>query len=35
LARPRLILPVEALPLLGSGKPDLRRAQELALSVLH
>lgn len=35
LARPRLILPVEALPLLGSGKPDLRQAQELALTVLH
>ena len=35
LARPRLILPVETLPLLGSGKPDLRKAQELALSVLH
>ena len=35
LARPRLILPVEALPLLGSGKPDLRKAQELACSVLH
>ncbi len=35
LARPRLILPVESLPLLGSGKPDLRKAQELALSVLH
>lgn len=35
LARPRLILPVETLPLLGSGKPDLRRAQELAVSVLH
>ena len=35
LARPRLILSVEALPLLGSGKPDLRRAQELAGSVLH
>lgn len=35
LARPRLILPVETLPLLGSGKPDLRQAQELARSVLH
>ena len=35
LARPRLILPVETLPLLGSGKPDLRRAQELAVTVLH
>ena len=35
LARPRLILPVKTLPLLGSGKPDLRKAQELALSVLH
>ena len=35
LARPKLILPVETLPLLGSGKPDLRHAQELALSVLH
>ena len=35
LARPRLILAVESLPLLGSGKPDLGRAQELAFSVLH
>ncbi len=35
LARPRRLVAVEALPILGSGKPDLRQAQTLAESVLH
>ena len=35
LARPRRLVPVETLPILGSGKPDLRQAQTLAESVLH
>ncbi len=34
LAHPRHLLSVEELPLLGSGKVDLRRAQELAQSVV-
>lgn len=35
LARPRQLVPVGTLPILGSGKPDLRQAQALAESVLH
>ncbi len=35
LAHPRRMVPVETLPILGSGKPDLREAQKLAESVLH
>ena len=34
LARPRHVRAVAELPLLGTGKPDLRRAQELAETVL-
>ena len=34
LAHPRHVLSVEELPLLGSGKVDLRRAQELVQSML-
>ena len=35
LARPRQSVPVETLPILGSGKPDLRQAQALAESTLR